>query len=105
MSVRIDQLKSHLATRPDDPFVLYALAIEYMNEGESDEAERYFAEVYRRFPEYVPTYLHYGGLLQTRGDSTQAKRLYSEGIERARAKGENHALSELADALSLLEEV
>lgn len=105
MTARIEQLKSYLTTRSDDPFVLYALAIEYKNEGEGSEAERYFSEVYRRFPEYIPTYLHYGGLMQDRGDATQAKRLYSEGIAHARSKGDNHALSELTDALSLVEEI
>jgi tetratricopeptide (TPR) repeat protein len=105
MTARIDQLKSYLGNRPDDPFVLYALAIEYKNGGVADEALRYFAEVHRRFPEYVATYLHYGGLLRDQGDLGKAKQLFHEGMERAREKGENHALSELADALSLLEEV
>lgn len=105
MTTRIEQLKSCLSSRPEDPFILYALAIEHKNGGELEEARRYFAEVYQRFPDYVPTYLHYGGLMQDQGDSARAKQLYAEGIERAREKGENHALSELADALALFEEV
>jgi tetratricopeptide (TPR) repeat protein len=104
MSSRIQQLQNFLALRPDDPFVVYALAIEYKNEGSLGEAERYFKEVYTRFPAYVATYLHYGGLLQENGDQAGARRIYAEGIERARESGENHALSELADALCLLEE-
>ncbi|MFM1848125.1 MAG: hypothetical protein RL417_1599 [Pseudomonadota bacterium] len=103
MNQRIQQLHSFLANRPNDPFMYYALAIEFKNEGNTAEAHRYFEEVYTRFPEYVATYLHFGTLLQEQGSFTEARKIFLEGIEKARDSGDNHALSELSDALALLE--
>lgn len=104
MTDRISQLLAFLEGRPNDPFIPYALAIEYKNSGDSASARRYFEDVRSRFPEYVPTYLHLGGLLSETGDVSGARAAYTVGIERARAAGDGHALSELADALALLED-
>ena len=71
---RIEQLLSFLPLRPDDPFVVYALAIEYKNAVRLDDALRYFSEVHTRFPDYVPNYLHFGGLLTERGETAEARR-------------------------------
>jgi len=104
MNPRIEQLERFRISRPDDPFVVYALAIEYRNGGDTARAELNFREVYARFPEYIPTYLHFGGLLHELGNREEARKVYGEGIEKARQAGENHALSELGEALTLLME-
>jgi len=102
MTNRIDTLLSSLASRPNDPFIPYALAIEYKNGGDVAAARRFFEDVRVRFPAYVPTYLHLGALLNDLGDTEGARATYADGITRARAAGDGHALSELTDALDLL---
>jgi predicted Zn-dependent protease len=102
MTDRIGTLLTALESRPNDPFIPYALAIEYKNGGDTTAARRFFEDVRARFPAYVPTYLHLGALLNDLGDTDGARTTYAEGITRARAAGDGHALSELTDALDLL---
>ena len=100
-SDRIAKLQEALKLRPDDPFLIYALALEAKSAGDEAAAERHFTDVRVRFPGYVPLYLHFGGFEQERGNFELACTLYREGIEQARRAGDAHALKELQSALQL----
>ena len=102
MSPRIAQLRSFLELRPNDPFVHYALALELKQAGEAAESEVRFREVLQRFPEYVPTYFHFGQLLEELGQTDEARTIYERGIACAARCGDSHAERELRGALGLL---
>lgn len=99
---RESTLKKFIAQKPDDPFPRYGLALEYVNTGRLEDAVATFAELVERLPDYVPAYLHYGGVLSRLGRADEARGVYGRGIERARKKGDSHALGELEGALAAL---
>ncbi len=92
---RIDQLQDFLKDSPDDNFLVHALALEYLKSGDEEKAKHYFEQNLHRAPQYIATYYHLGKLLERNGATDEAIRIYSQGMEQARAAGDNHALSEL----------
>ena len=102
---RIEQLQSFIAQTPQDPFPRYGLAIELKNTGRLEEAERTFAELIDKFPDYTAAYLHAGGVLAMLGRKKDAADLYRKGIEACTRKRDFHAKGELEAALADLGEV
>lgn len=92
---RIEQLQIFLKDSPDDNFLVHALALEYLKSGDEEKAKHYFEQNLSRAPQYIATYYHLGKLLERNGATDEAIRIYSQGMEQARAAGDNHALSEL----------
>ena len=99
---RIESLLKLLPSQPDDPFLRYALGIEFANEGNDSGAEEYFRGVFEKFPTYVPNYLHYGMLLERQEQIDRAREIYLLGIKAADVAGDLHAKSELTGALEML---
>ena len=99
---RIAQLEKFLAARPDDPFPRYALALEQRSRGDLPLATGTLQELERRAPGYVPAYLMLGQLLQQQDRLDDARATLAAGQEKARAAGDQHALSELTSALEAL---
>ena len=91
-----------VAERPEEPFARYSLAMAYRSLGNGEDAAREFDELARRRPEYVPTYLMYGQVLEALGRGAEAARAYEEGIATAERAHADHARSELAQALEAL---
>ena len=52
---RIELLKEYMDQEPNDPFNIYALAIEYLNEN-IEKSLTYFTILINDFPSYLPTY-------------------------------------------------
>lgn len=94
---RILQLKKYLADDPEDPFLLYALATEYVKK-EPRTALSYFEKLLREHPAYVPTYYHAAALYAELGMQQEAEATYKTGIDKATAAGDGHALRELKSA-------
>src|SRR5207245_1663062 len=59
---RIETLKGFLKDNPNDSFLRYALALEYIKLGQNDEAVREFEAVRNTDHEYVATYYQLGQL-------------------------------------------
>lgn len=95
MSQRIQQLLTFLNDTPDDPFLHYALASEYVKTGQTDHALRYFEGLRTNHPDYVGTFYHLGKLYEALGMKDKAVTVYEEGMAAARKKRDMHALSEL----------
>ena len=100
---RIEQLEIFLLETPNDAFLNYALATEYVSMGDDEKAEFIFRDLLEKNPDYVATYYHLGKLLERKQQKNEAMDIYRIGIEKAKAKGEQHSLSELQSALLELE--
>lgn len=96
---RLATLLDYLRDDPDDPFVRYALAQEYLKRGETAEALRFFEELAADQPEYVGTYYHLGKLYEALGRTDDAVRTYRAGIDAATKASDTHARAELQSAL------
>ncbi len=99
---RLGMLQDLVASKPDDPFVCYGLAMEYKKLGRNDEAAQVFAELAAQHPDYVPGYLMHGNLLESMDEPDAAVRVYDAGIEVASKAGDAHAVSELEAARDAL---
>jgi Putative Zn-dependent protease, contains TPR repeats len=98
MTDRLQQLIDFLAETPDDPFLNYALATEYLKLGHVENALRYYERLVEKHPGYVGTYYHLGKLYETLDQKENAIATYEKGMHNARAKRDMHALSELQAA-------
>jgi len=95
---RLAAFRSHVAQRPDDPFARYSLAMALRSAGDRAGAVAEFRELVRRLPDYVPTYLMLGQVLEEEGRAEEALRAFQDGAVVARRTGDGHAERELAGA-------
>ena len=92
---RRQMLEEFVATKPEDAFSRYGLAMECMNSGDPAAADTHFRVLLERNADYVPAYLMYAQLLARESRTTEAKQILSNGIAAAAKKGDQHARSEL----------
>ncbi|MFU1857400.1 tetratricopeptide repeat protein [Sphingobacterium sp. NGMCC 1.201703] len=104
MSTRLDQLQEFLKESPEDPFLKYAIAAEYLKQQDEQEALARFEQLIEQHPDYVGTYYHLGKLYEKLDKQEVAIITYKNGIEIARKSRNFHALGELQGALSFLVE-
>lgn len=103
MSERVASMKQFIRQFPDNPFPRYALALEFKNAGQLDDAVTTFRELLERLPAYVPTYLQFGMLLEQAGRVDEARAVLTAGVAQARAANDGHALGELQGVLDGLD--
>lgn len=99
---RLEAFQKMVAQRPGEPFARYSLAMALRSLGRNEDAVGEFEVLRERSPGYVPTYLMLGQVLEALGRLAEAVRSYEEGIARAGAAGDDHARSELQQALDVL---
>lgn len=99
---RLEMLQSLIDGGSDDPFVWYAHAMELRSLGRLEDALSAYREVATRFPSYVPTYLMAGQVATELGLTDEARTLFEQGLDAARAAGDQHALGELSAAIGSL---
>jgi tetratricopeptide (TPR) repeat protein len=93
--IRLEKLLNFLENEPNDPFLKYALATEYLNAGEHDKALTYYEDLVANHADYVGTYYHLGKLYEVLGRKDDAISTYQKGMDSARKARDMHALSEL----------
>ena len=103
MSKRLPILLQLLESSPNDSFALYAIAKEYENMDDKQQALEYYLRLRAADPAYVGMYYHLGKLYEALQQPDDALNVYNEGIETARRAGDHHALSELNGAKMNLE--
>ena len=102
MNDRLQQLHSFLKENPDDPFLNYALATEYLKSGNAREALQYYEGLVANHPDYIGTYYHLGKLYEGLNREADAIATYEKGMHHAQAKRDMHAFSELQAAYRAL---
>lgn len=96
-TARIAQLKQFLKEEPEDPFLKYALAMEYLDT-EPSKSRELFESLLENHPDYIGTYYHAAALYAEMDQRELAEKTYQTGIEKAKALNEAHALKELKTA-------
>lgn len=99
---RIEQLSAFIKESPNDPFLHYALTMEYVKLGDVDESRKGFDHMLANYPDYVGTYYHYGKFLEKQDEKGLAEKIYESGILVANKMRNRHAANELQGALNLL---
>jgi len=94
---RIEQLLKFLEEEPDNPFNLYALALEYQNH-DLEQAASYYDRLLEAHKEYLPTYYHAAAFYAERGELERAKKIYERGMDLAGKEQNQMALRELKNA-------
>ena len=98
-ATRLQQLLAFYADDPTDAFTIYALATEYRTQ-EPERAWEFYNKLLTEHPDYVGTYYHAGKLLEQFGKKDEAEKVYRAGLKVARTAGQQHAASELLQALN-----
>lgn len=101
---RIEKLREFLKETPGDSFLQHALALEYIKEGNDQEARSLFRNILEKEPSYVGSYYHLGKLLERAMDFNAAIGVYKKGMEEAQRAGDHHSRMELQAALEDIEE-
>ncbi|GAB3903399.1 hypothetical protein GCM10028803_31780 [Larkinella knui] len=93
-NIRIKQLLEFIEEQPDDPFNLYALAMEYRDEAPGQSLD-YLEKLLDQHPAYLPTYYHAAALYAEQNNRLKAEEIYTRGIALARDQKNEKAFQEL----------
>lgn len=93
-----------LKNNPDDPFLIYAAALEYRKQNNQASTLSMFKKLIEEHPDYLATYYQIGKLYEEMGDVDAAIAHYKKGREVAKKENDLKTLSELSEALMILDE-
>ena len=93
---RLKILLEYLAEEPNEPFNVYAVAMEYMNT-DAKKALVYLQELLEKHPNYLPSYYHAANLMAEL-EMEQAQEVFEKGIALAKQQGNEKAARELKSA-------
>lgn len=96
---RIEKIHSMLEQQPNDCFLLHALGLEQLKEGELQLAEQSFQRVLAVNESYVGTYYHLAKTQEKLNQPQLAIATYEKGIYIAQQVKDRHAQNELQMAL------
>ena len=99
---RLTFMEEMLDTNPNDPFLLYAIAIEYQNKGDIKKTASIFTQLVKEHPDYLPTYYQLGKILESKGKNDKAIALYTKGKALAEKQNDQKTVGELSEALLIL---
>ena len=94
---RLEQLQIFFEQDPNDPFNIYALALEYQN-SDVEKALELYETLLSKHENYVATYYHAARLYADLEESEKAREIYQKGITISQKLGDTHALGELKKA-------
>lgn len=92
---RLDKLLEFIKNEPEDEFLKYALATEYLRLNEVEKSLFYYEDLVNNHPNYTGTYYHLGKLYEALNRKQEAIAIYEKGMQITREKRDNHAFSEL----------
>ncbi len=95
---RKQQLLEMLEKMPNDSFLKHALALEYVKDGDDEQAKQLLVTLLEHEPEYTGSYYHLAKLLERNGNIDDALHWYQKGMTAAQAAGEKKTYNELRSA-------
>ena len=98
---RLKFLLEFLEQEPNEPFNIYAVAMEYLN-SDKKTALFYLEKLSAEHENYLPTYYHLAAIYTEFGENEKAVEIYKKGIKIAEKQGKINALRELRGALQQL---
>lgn len=98
---RLELLHQYYQEDPNDPFNLYALAIEYQKDN-PEKAQLYFEQLMKDHEDYLPQYYTLGKFYADNGHTDLAIQTIEKGIEKAKEQNETKTHRELKSALDEL---
>jgi tetratricopeptide (TPR) repeat protein len=101
-AARLEKLHKFLAATPNDPFLLYAIALEY-KKTDAPKAIEYLNKTLAADPLYCYAYFQLGQVYEQIGNVESAKKSYIDGIAAAQKAGDAHAQSEISGALAMIQ--
>ncbi len=99
---RLESLNKMLEANPEDLFLHYALAMEYMSANEDMLAMEKLEWVKSASPAYLAVYYQLAKLYEKLEEPEKAIEIYEQGIEVAREQNEMKTMGELRSALDEL---
>ena len=101
---RLERLQEFLDNEPNDPFLKYALATEYLRLNNPEKALWFFLDLVDKHTDYVGTYYHLGKLYEQMAQPKEALSIYEKGIAVAKKIKDQHALNELLGVYNSLQD-
>ncbi|MCS6823735.1 MAG: tetratricopeptide repeat protein [Cytophagaceae bacterium] len=101
---KVEQLLKLLSEEPDDPFLLYALALEYDKTGHTEQAEKMYSILLTQHSSYTPTYYHAATHYIKSRNYQKAKQVIEAGLIQTKNEGNMKAHKELYFLLDELPE-
>lgn len=99
MSERIDALERMIEARPDDPRLLFGLAVEYLNGGRTEDAVDALRRYLERVDDEGNAWGRLGAALRMLGRDDEARDAYRKGVEAARGHGHPSMAEEFEEIL------
>ena len=90
MTSRRQKIEAMLLDEPNDSFLRYSLATELEKESENERSLELLSGLTKDDPPYVPAFFMAGQQLTRLGRINEARTFLREGIEVARAQGNDH---------------
>lgn len=101
---RKEMIFSMLLKEPNDVFLNYALAMEYLASHDFNEAANQLKKVLTFNSDYLPCFYQLGQVHEKLGNNDVAISFYKKGIEIAKLQNNTKALGELNEAVWMLED-
>jgi len=98
MNNRIQEIIQMRKEEPDDPFLLYALALEYHKIENSVRTEETFDQLLKNFPGYLPAYYQAASFYWEIQKFKKARSAFLKGIELAEKMADIKTKEELSNS-------
>lgn len=102
MNVRLKQLCSLAKKDPTDPFLKYAIALEYMSLNKLEDAVGVLENLMETSPDYTPGFHQAGRIYEKLDRFQQARQCFEQGLIVAEKEGNTKDLEEMREALASL---
>lgn len=103
MSSRLEQLELLASKDPGDPFIQYAIALEYVSSNRLEHAAEILERLMAASPDYTAGYHQAGRVYEQLDRDDEARRCYEQGIVVAQRQGDAKDLDEMREALAFLD--
>ncbi len=103
MNERLEQLELLARKDPGDPFIQYAIALEYVSSNRLEEAVGILERLMDASPDYTVGYHQAGRVYEQLDQEEEARRCYERGIVVAERQGDAKDLEEMREALAFLD--